>query len=90
MQENTTEATLDEDLRDACLRAKKTQEESWLTLSSGEAAALFDIIDQLSGFSPENVFAWDGSDSLEDTTTRAAAKLFKAAGRSVPEECRGA
>ena len=59
-----------------------------LVLTQEEAGAILEIIDQLSGGSPENVFAWDGSDSLSDPTTRAAAKLFVAVGQDVPAECR--
>lgn len=45
-----------------------------------ELAALYELIHQLSGGNPGNVFAHDGSDSLEDPTTSAAVKLFWATG----------
>ena len=54
-------------------------------LSQEECKALYDLIDGLSGGNPENVFAWDGTDSLDDPTTSAAAKVFTGAGRSIPE-----
>jgi hypothetical protein len=56
-----------------------------VTLTAEEARALFDIIDQLAGGNPESVFAWDGTDSPFDPTSRAAAKLFVAVGRPVPK-----
>lgn len=53
-----------------------------------ELRAIYALIEQLSGFNPESVFAWDGTDSCEDPTTSAMAKLFEATGHSVPEEVR--
>jgi hypothetical protein len=51
-------------------------------LTTEECRALYDLLEQLSGHSPENVFALDGTDSMEDITTRACVKLFCAAGRT--------
>lgn len=56
-----------------------------ITLNEAEARAVFDLIDGLSGGSPENAFAWDGTDDPSDPTTRAMVKIFKACGRAVPE-----
>ena len=55
-----------------------------LVLTLAEAKALYGLIETLSGYNPENVFAWDGTDSLDDDTTRAAAKLYAACGAKVP------
>lgn len=54
-------------------------------MTQEEVEAVFDMISMLSGCSPENVFAWDGTDSLEDPSISAAYKIFKACGRNVPE-----
>jgi len=76
-------------LRAAWLRGREQQPtKPALVLTREEAAAIYDIINELSGFNPENVFAWDGTDSLDDAPTRASAKLYKAVGRSVPEGCK--
>ncbi len=56
-----------------------------VTLTPEETEAVFEWLDGLTGCSPENVFAWDGSDSLDDPSISAAYKVFKACGRSVPE-----
>lgn len=61
-----------------------------VTLSRAECEALHELISQLSGHNPENVFAWDGSDDISDPSTIACVKVFLAAGRSVPESMRGA
>lgn len=55
-----------------------------IILSTAECTALFETLEQLTGGNPENVFAWDGSDDPDDPTTSAWAKVFVAAGRSVP------
>lgn len=49
--------------------------------TNDELKALYDLIAMLSGHSPENVFARDGTGSLDDPTTRAMVKLFRAVGR---------
>jgi len=54
-------------------------------LTKEECEALHDLIGMLSGHNPENVFAWDGTDSLEDPTTSACVKVYKAVGASVPK-----
>ena len=53
-----------------------------VTFTTEEAKALFDLIDGFSGGNPENAFANDGTDALDDVTTRAIAKLYAAAGRA--------
>jgi len=61
----------------------KTNNEVSFTLE--ECKSLYDFLDMLSGGNPENIFAWDGTDSMEDVSTRTAYKLFTALGRRVPE-----
>lgn len=51
-----------------------------------ECQELYFLLDSLSGGNAENVFAWDGTDDPSDPGISAAVKLFKACGRSVPEE----
>jgi len=58
--------------------------EDCVILNKKEAEAVVELLDQLSGGNPENVFAWDGSDDLADATTSAVYKLFKACGKNVP------
>ena len=53
-------------------------------LTKEECLALYELIDQLSGFNASSVFAWDGSDSVKSTTTAACAKVFLLAGREIP------
>lgn len=53
-------------------------------LTLAEAKAVYELIDQLSGGNPENVFAWDGSDDWESPLTRAMVKLFRECKRKVP------
>lgn len=52
-----------------------------LLLTIEEAEAIVGIIDGLSGGNPENVFANDGTDTMEDVTTRTFAKLYMAVGK---------
>lgn len=52
-----------------------------LTFTPEELKALFELIDSLSGGNVGNVFLYDGSDSLDDPTTSAMVKLFRAVGR---------
>ena len=59
-----------------------------ITLTKEECEAVHEMISMLSGCNPENVFAWDGTDSNEDTTTRAFAKIYKMAGANVPDSCK--
>lgn len=54
-------------------------------LTVEECKAVHDLIGALSGHNPEYVFAWDGTDSLEHPETSACVKIYKAAGRKVPE-----
>mgnify|MGYP001615456865 FL=1 len=60
-----------------------------ITLTREECEALYDLIDQLSGGNPENVFAWDGTDDLSRPCISAAVKLFTAAAEDVPENLVG-
>lgn len=57
-----------------------------LSFSPEEAESVYELINMLSGNNAENVFAWDGSDTLEDVQTKAMAKLFRACGRPLPPE----
>lgn len=54
-------------------------------LTQAEAEAVFEWLDQLTGSSPENVLAWNGSDDPNDPATAAAVKIFRAVKRPVPE-----
>jgi hypothetical protein len=56
-----------------------------VTFTAEEVRAIFDWLEGLSGCSPENVFSWDGEDSLAEPSISAAYKVFKAVGRNVPE-----
>lgn len=49
-----------------------------VTFTTKEAQIIVEIIDSLSGGNPENVFAHDGNDSLDDAETLAFVKLFHA------------
>jgi len=40
----------------------------------------------LSGYNPENVFSWDGTDSLKEPTISACVKVYRAAGQRVPDK----
>lgn len=61
-----------------------------IPFSQAECMALYELIDQLSGGSPENVFRWDGTDDATNPTASACAKVFRAAGRAVPASLEGA
>lgn len=56
--------------------------EQTVSFTTEECRALYDTIDELSGFNPGNVFAWDETDDIEFAVVRAHAKLYVAAGRS--------
>lgn len=57
-----------------------------ITLTKEECKGVHETIMQLSGHNPENVFHWDGSDSLLDPATSAFAKIYLITGNPVPEE----
>lgn len=88
---------LDEVLRNQAER-KTTRALSSVLLTSDEAKALAEVLDQLfARATPEgsmveesvqNAFRWDGSDTLNDTTTRALFKLLTAANEPVPTNLR--
>lgn len=54
------------------------------TLTTAEMCALYDLIAELTGGNPENVFAWDGTDDIAEPRISAMVKVFRANGRSVP------
>lgn len=56
-----------------------------ITFTKEEVKSIYDLIVMLSGYSAENCFAWDGTDTLEDASTSAFYKIFKICGRKVPE-----
>jgi hypothetical protein len=62
-----------------------------ILLTKKEAEALYDLIDGLSGGSPENAFAHDGTDSLDDPTTSACVKIYSATGHDhcIPDNLKG-
>ena len=51
-----------------------------MTLTYDENQALFDLIEELTGGNPKNVFSQDGYDTVEDARKRACAKVYIAAG----------
>lgn len=57
-----------------------------VTLTTEECKAIYELMGDLSGCNPEYVFAWDGTDDPNCVITRAAAKLYKAAGKRIPKE----
>jgi len=57
-----------------------------ITFTKGECEIILTIISQLSDGYPENIFAWDGTDSIRDSIIYVAAKLYRAAGERVPKE----
>lgn len=56
-----------------------------ITLTHEEAEAIHELIGILSGGNPENVFSWDGKDSMADPTTSACVKIYAAIGQKVPD-----
>lgn len=60
-----------------------------VTLTQAECKALYEIIDQLSGFNAGNVFAGE-TDDPKDPIVSACAKVFMAAGKNVPANVRAA
>lgn len=56
-----------------------------VTLTTEECKAIYELIDQLSGFNPGNVFAWDGTDSMDDPTTSGCVRIFREAGKEIPD-----
>ena len=54
-----------------------------VSLTTEECRALTEIIDQLLG--PAQAFAWDGSDSLDSAFISSCAKVYREAGRKVPD-----
>lgn len=53
-------------------------------LTKEECQSIYDLIDELTGGNVTNYFGWDGSDSIEDTRTRAIAKIFLGCGEGIP------
>jgi hypothetical protein len=39
----------------------------------------------MSGGNPENGFAWDGTDDINEPVTSALVKIFKSVGRKIPK-----
>ena len=64
---------------------KGLQMNDCVLLTKEEVEAVFDWVDGMTGCSPENIFAWDGTDTLEDPGISAAYKIFKACKRRVPK-----
>ena len=59
-----------------------------IQLSKEECEAVHEMIAMLSGHNPEYTFVWDGTDDPEDPGTAAFAKIFHAAGQSIPDNLR--
>lgn len=57
-----------------------------VTLNTEECKAIHELIDQLSGGNPENAFSHDGDNDPTCSMMSACAKVYNAAGRSIPEE----
>jgi hypothetical protein len=57
-----------------------------VTLSKEECAAIHELIGQLSGHNPENVFSHDGDNDPNEPMMSACAKIYNASGHSIPEE----
>lgn len=54
------------------------------TFTNEEIKALYDVISELSGGNPENLFAWDGNDDINDPTISATVKIFKMCDKKYP------
>lgn len=59
-------------------------EEVKVHLTKEECRGIYDLIDELSGGNAGNCFGWNGSDSIEDTQTRAIAKIFVGCNKDTP------
>lgn len=59
-------------------------EEVKVHLTKEECQGIYDLIDELTGGNVTNCFGWDGRDSIEDTQTRAIAKIFLGCGEGIP------
>lgn len=57
-------------------------------LTCEEAREIYKLIDELSGGNARDSFAWEGLDDPADVRTTALAKVFKAAGKPVPQNLR--
>lgn len=55
-----------------------------IILTENECKALHGLIDGMSGGNPENVFAWDGTDDMNEPVIAAAAKIYQNAGEKTP------
>lgn len=56
-----------------------------IKLTKAECQSVYNVIGMLSGGNPENVFAWNGEDSISDAEVSAFAKIFHAIGERVPD-----
>lgn len=61
-----------------------------MDFTTEECREIAEIVASLSGSNPENVFAHDGTDSLDDVVIRAFVKLYKEAGMAycIPKNLR--
>ncbi len=55
-----------------------------ITLNKEEAEAVYELIEELAGNGPENIFA--GEDTLYHPLVSACAKIFSLAGKFVPDK----
>lgn len=60
-----------------------------ITLTTEECKAIHNLIAQLTGGNPENVFDWDGPNDRADPYMTALAKIYLAAGADVPDNLKG-
>jgi hypothetical protein len=56
-----------------------------VSFTKEEVKEIYNFVDSMSGGNPENGFAWDGTDDINDPTTSALVKIFKSVGRKIPE-----
>lgn len=68
----------------ALLRAIRCKENEGVFLTREECEALYGLMGMMNGQNPEYVFAWDGTDTMDDPETSACVKVYCAAGVRVP------
>jgi hypothetical protein len=56
-----------------------------VTFTAEEVKEIYNFVDAMSGGNPENGFAWDGTDDINEPVTSALVKIFKSVGREIPE-----
>ncbi len=72
-------ATVDGLLSDRCDESERVA-----VLDEEEAKAVYEVMDQLSGGNPGGIFNWGGLDDPAHPQTSAFVKIYKLAGKPVP------